>query len=838
MKNQIEENVNNNEDSDNTNNKNNEINTLKIKVKKNTTINNMTKISELELIWNKILGFSKDKTKKEMLIKYCDKLSQYIRNELKENKIESKSNNNIVLNFFKNNIILEKITNFIITCPDNREIFILYSSYFLNLLKFKQEIIKDNLILKKTIFQTIINLFEELKKYKFKFKLKNEFSIFLNGVTRLLLNYPKLIPFFRVRKENLFTHYQYDDYFIFSSLLIMLEIDDTIQDFEYKKYIRRSLIVYLSFDEIINSYYFQKKINFVEILINKLCNYYQMLPEFFEFEKTTGTFEIGCNMHFNFQALCPKYFDYVDYISFLNKITNCLSGNIKKTFKYYFFNKFCVNNIQPLILSSNIKISRTHFQYIITLLYFAKSDLIVDTLINFLFGFRESYIERKFNISNTNDNKKDIKNNNIKNNNIKNKNKQNKIKIENDVNEFISMTEDYIYNKHKDNDIFYLIMNYLTQTKEYINVIIYELFEILFQIRPYLMIKKFIKPYTDFVIKQSIINKIKYKNIKSLNKYKSYPITIQLIKLINFYKQFDSKDMLHNFQSSAYKNFAFYINYDIDFYLNYLNKKKEEEEDEKNNFSTISSFTSYNTNNNYNTNNSFYSSIGDFNLINQLSVDNLMDGLFDEEFFNKYQSKEKIEHEFIFLDKNIFNDDIAIDEGIQNMNFLFMKNIYEKLLDFFKNNIIENIFLTNLLLTIISVPCLNFDKDLVQCNAIILDDNYDSKYSFLTLFRFLCQEILNKFKSVTNIDKLKTFINFVINSDKNDKNNFTFKGFLKMKYNEKNKDKIEVLNFIVFCEFIKEYISSVSYKHKFEGLIENLYEFYVEELEKSDKSSI
>ena len=54
-----------------------------------------------------------------------------------------------------------------------------------------------------------------------------------------------------------------------------------------------------------------------------------------------------------------------------------------------------------------------------------------------------------------------------------------------------------------------------------------------------------------------------------------------------------------------------------------------------------------------------------------------------------------------------------------------------------------------------------------------------------------------------------------------------------MKYNEKNKDKIEVINFVVFCEFIKEYISSVSYKHKFEGLIENLYEFYVEELEKN-----
>ena len=75
-----------------------------------------------------------------------------------------------------------------------------------------------------------------------------------------------------------------------------------------------------------------------------------MLPEYFDFEKTTGSLEIGCNLHFNFESLCPKYFDYVDYISFLTKISKCLSGNIKKKFKFYFFNKFLINNVQHLIL--------------------------------------------------------------------------------------------------------------------------------------------------------------------------------------------------------------------------------------------------------------------------------------------------------------------------------------------------------------------------------------------------------------------------------------------------------------------------------------------------------
>ena len=50
-----------------------------------------------------------------------------------------------------------------------------------------------------------------------------------------------------------------------------------------------------------------------------------------------------------------------------------------------------------------------------------------------------------------------------------------------------------------------------------------------------------------------------------------------------------------------------------------------------------------------------------------------------------------------------------------------------------------------------------------------------------------------------------------------------------------NKDKMETTNFIIFCEFIKEYICSISHKHKFEGLIENLYGLYSEELKESEK---
>ena len=109
----------------------------------------------------------------------------------------------------------------------------------------------------------------------------------------------------------------------------------------------------------------------------------------------------------------------------------------------------------------------------------------------------------------------------------------------------------------------------MIQKKEHANVVTFKLFEILFEKRPYLMIKKFVKPYTDFVIKK-IKNKWKYTSGQ-----KSYPITLQLIELLNFYQRYDTTDMINNVECSMFKNFAYYINYDIDFYM-YYSKREDE----------------------------------------------------------------------------------------------------------------------------------------------------------------------------------------------------------------------------------------------------------------------
>ena len=766
-----------------------------------------------QITWEGILRNSNKIEKQERLKQYFKVFSIFLHDEIKSKNKDTPPDENFLI-FIEKNKVLPILTSNILKSKQNMHLFLEYTSYFLRLLKYHEYLMSDEK-LNKEIFKVILNLSQQLYNEGKDFPYKNEYSLFLNCVTRLLLNYPKLIHHYKIRKLNPYTHKEYEEYIIFSSLMNLLELDHLIKTFEYKKYIRRSLIVHLSFDLFIDSSYFQNKAIFVEILVNKLCNYYQMLPTSFDFEASTRTLEVGCNIHLNFHVLCPLYFEFTDYTTFLNKITNCFTKeNIKQKLKHYFFNQFLIKNVQPLLLSSDLKISRTHFQYLVSFLHIIKNSAMEDVIIDFLFGFSESKIARKFSCDNKSE-KKD--------------------KIDNDL--FVDKTVEFDYANHKASEICLRIFNNMRQKREHANVFTFKLFEILFEKKPYLMIKKFVKPYTDFVIKRTL-DKNKYTTIN-----KSYPITIQLLELLNFYQKYDTTDMVNNIEASMFKNFAYYINYDIDFYTYYT--QNEDESILNTQGQAQNNLLNKNGNNNDNT----------------LCVDTLMKEIQDLKInknnktlnrntLSLLQKKEKN----ITIDVNLLNDIESIDEGILNMNFLFMKNLHEKLTNFFDNDNLENIFLTNLLITIISVPCLNFDPDLVQSTTVLLDDDPNSKYSFLTIFRHLSQEILNKLKNdERRKEQLKKFIKIIFKNNNILNNNIKKKkddldededengnknldnDFMIFLLQKDNKDKMETTNFIIFCEFIKEYICSISHKHKFEGLIENLYGLYSEELKESEK---
>ena len=766
-----------------------------------------------QITWEGILRNANKIEKQERLKQYFKVFSIFLHDEIKSKRKDTPKDENFLI-FIEKNKVLPILTSNILKSKQNMSLFLEYTSYFLRLLKYHENLMSDEK-LNKEIFKVILNLSQQLFNEGKDFAYKNEYSLFLNCVTRLLLNYPKLIHYYKIRKLNPYIHKEYEEYIIFSSLMNLLEIDHLIKTFEYKKYIRRSLIVHLSFDLFIDSSYFQNKAIFVEILVNKLCNYYQMLPTSFDFETSTRTLEVGCNIHLNFHVLCPLYFEFTDYTTFLNKITNCFTKeSVKKKLKHYFFNQFLIKNVQPLLLSNDLKISRTHFQYLVSFLHIIKNSAMEDVIIDFLFGFSESKIARKFSCENKIEKKE---------------------KNDNDL--FVDKTVEFDYANHKASEICLRIFNNMRQKREHANVVMFKLFEILFEKKPYLMIKKFVKPYTDFVIKRTT-DKNKYTTVNKL-----YPITIQLLELLNFYQKYDTTDMVNNIEASMFKNFAYYINYDIDFYTYY---SQNEEEQMMNSQGQIQNkLLNKNGNNNNDT----------------LSVDTLMKEIQDLKINKNNKTlnrntlsllqKKEIN---ITIDTNLLKDIESIDEGILNMNFLFMKNLHEKLTNFFNNDNLENIFLTNLLITIISVPCLNFDPDLVQSTAVILDDDPNSKYSFLTIFRHLSQEILNKLKNdERRKEQLKKFIkiifknnNIVNNNKKKKKENIDEdeeedskpdldNDFLIFLLQKDNKDKMETTNFIIFCEFVKEYICSISHKHKFEGLIENLYGLYSEELHESEK---
>ena len=771
-----------------------------------------TLAEKFKLTFDGIIRNAGKPEKQERLKQYFKIFSGFLHDEIKaKNRGKDIPDDESFLVFIDKNKVLSIITSNILKCTQNISLFLEYTSYFLRLLKYNEYLMSDEK-LNKEIFKVILNLSQDLDNNGKDFLYKNEFSLFLNCVTRLILNYPKLIKNYKIKKVNPYTHKEYEEYIIFSSLMNLLEIDNVIKTFEYKKYIRRSLIVHLSFDLFINSSYFQNKSTFVEILINKLCNYYQMLPTRFDFEEATRTLEAGCNIHLNFHVLCPLYFEFTDYTTFLNKIANCFTNeNIKTKLKHYFFNHFLIRNVQPLLLSEDPKTSRTHFQYLVSFLHIIKNSTMEDVIIDFLFGFSESKIARKF-----------------KNELEKSKEKDDKEKMD-DL--FVDQTVEFDYANHKASEISLRIFNNMKQKREHANVVIYKLFEILFEKRPYLMIKKFIKPYTDFVIKRTK-DKSKY-----ISGNKSYPITLQLLELLNFYQKYDKTDMTNNVEASMFKNFAYYINYDIDFYTYYSKAEDERLLDQGQSTNKIGNKTQDKNN-------------------ETLSVDTLMKEVQD---FKKNKNEITLnknvltllnnDNKEITIDNNLLKDIESIDEGILNMNFLFMKNLHEKLTNFFDNDNLENIFLTNLLITIISVPCLNFDQDLVQTTAVILDDNDDSKYSFLTLFRYLSQKILEKIKDNEKMkEQLQKFINIIfknnnkLKEEKKEKKKQTKdnededesdedEDFLIFLLKKDNKDdKMETTNIIIFCEFIKEYICSISHKHKFEGLIENLYGLYCEEL--------
>ena len=825
----------------------------------------------IKSVWEKIFQIITTKKDLPNLAENFNSLNKILKDDSK--KINSES-----INYIKDNNILNQIIKFAINNQEIRNILLEYLSLFINQLKYISYIFEHNEDLFISLQNLIINLKKELEQKVYKFNIKTEFANILNSITRLLLNYPQKLSYFIIKEKKLYSNDEYEDFIIFSSLLKLLELDNMINSYNIKKNIRRSLIVFLSFDDINKKDYLLHNSFIVEIFVDKLCNYYQMLPSYFDIDKNGNSLEPSVNINLNcFKAI---YFNYKDYIIFLDKIIRSFTNiQLKKKFENYFFNKFLIENVLPNLQYHNLKKFRSTLQYLLTLLKYSKNNkTIINPISYFLLGLTDELNDNN-NISN-NDN--DSNNNNESNNDVKNDSNiqsNNNTQI-NEINEISEKSEEnnifyksYLLNEYAPSIIRNKILKNIHRTKEYINIIIYELFNIIFQEKPFLSMKNFVSPYTDYVIKKSN-NKAKF--IFGTNT--SYPLSNHLLSLLE--KYLNNSSIVNNIECLLFKNLRFYINQDIDFYKYYLKNKQKEDvllNQSKQSFNNNIEEASFRINediensdeysNNQDSleenimkgfNSNFMRNLisptkrikkTESNEIKKLKSKNEKEILIKDIFENDKFVKEEQEENNIFIniDYNINFDyenninkikkESDKEENEDNIDLLFMKNLHHKIHNFEKNTNLENLLLFNLIITILSVPNFTFDDDLLKCNLILLDNDDKSKFSFLALFKHISNSILDKLNNEENEKNLKLILNeFGMNEYKNEKDKYkiglNFYGFKNEEnMNEQEKEKNKIINWIIFCEFIKEFISCTSQKYKFEELTEHLFSFFSEQLD-------
>ena len=825
----------------------------------------------IKSVWEKIFQIITTKKDLPNLAENFNSLNKILKDDSK--KINSES-----INYIKDNNILNQIIKFAINNQEIRIILLEYLSLFINQLKYISYIFEHNEDLFISLQNLIINLKKELEQKVYKFNIKTEFANILNSITRLLLNYPQKLSYFIIKEKKLYSNDEYEDFIIFSSLLKLLELDNMINSYNIKKNIRRSLIVFLSFDDINKKDYLLHNSFIVEIFVDKLCNYYQMLPSYFDIDKNGNSLEPSVNINLNcFKAI---YFNYKDYIIFLDKIIRSFTNiQLKKKFENYFFNKFLIENVLPNLQYHNLKKFRSTLQYLLTLLKYSKNNkTIINPISYFLLGLTDELNDNN-NISN-NDN--DSNNNNESNNDVKNdSNIQSKNNTQiNEINEISEKSEEnnifyksYLLNEYAPSIIRNKILKNIHRTKEYINIIIYELFNIIFQEKPFLSMKNFVSPYTDYVIKKSN-NKAKF--IFGTNT--SYPLSNHLLSLLE--KYLNNSSIVNNIECLLFKNLRFYINQDIDFYKYYLKNKQKEDillNQSKQSFNNNIEEASFRINediensdeysNNQDSleenimkgfNSNFMRNLisptkrikkTESNEIKKLKSKNEKEILIKDIFENDKFVKEEQEENNIFInidyninfdyEKNInkIKKESDKEENEDNIDLLFMKNLHHKIHNFEKNTNLENLLLFNLIITILSVPNFTFDDDLLKCNLILLDNDDKSKFSFLALFKHISNSILDKLNNEENEKNLKLILNeFGMNEYKNEKDKYkiglNFYGFKNEEnMNEQEKEKNKIINWIIFCEFIKEFISCTSQKYKFEELTEHLFSFFSEQLD-------
>ena len=291
------------------------------------------------------------------------------------------------------------------------------------------------------------------------------------------------------------------------------------------------MIICLSFEEIYFSKYIIFESHLPEILIEKLCGYFQMIPEYVDFADDSPTLDLRYNILKTFPTLYDNFILFRDYFFFFNKITNLLrSPLLIDKFKYSFFNNFLIGYIQPLLLSHNLKIVRTNLQYLTFMVKTCNNQNIINEIFHFLFGFDDSvtmYLNKRnnyldfpsivdFAIPNEKKSVNKITPKKLDNDEIileqeddilSSKEISYKINVHNDDDdEHEKFLNDYDYKKHYNIDIGLSILTNMKTNKEMTNIVIFCMLEVFLEKCPFKFVNKLITPFIEVILKKSAVN--------------------------------------------------------------------------------------------------------------------------------------------------------------------------------------------------------------------------------------------------------------------------------------------------------------------------------------------
>ena len=135
-----------------------------------------------EITWEGILRNANKPEKQDRLKQYFKVFSIFLHDEIKSKRKNIPDEENFLL-FIDKKKVLPIITSQILKSKLNMSLFLEYTSYFLRLLKYHENLMSDEK-LNKEIFKVILNLSQQLDNEGKDFAYKNEYALFLNGVTR------------------------------------------------------------------------------------------------------------------------------------------------------------------------------------------------------------------------------------------------------------------------------------------------------------------------------------------------------------------------------------------------------------------------------------------------------------------------------------------------------------------------------------------------------------------------------------------------------------------------------------------------------------------------------